>query len=443
MKVMKEKLLTRSEIASSSSTLNLKYIFLVSLGGMLELFDFTIYALLAVYLGQVFFPTQSNSAELLNTVLVFALGYCARPIGGVLFSHYGDRYGRKNAFQSSIFIMALSTLLVAFLPTYHQVGVLAPLFLISLRLLQGVSLGGEIPGASVFAFEHCKQKPGQAVGIIFTSLTFGNVIAILLTQFLVHFLSHDEMLSYGWRLAFILGSIIGILGFILRRKISETPDFSVYRKWLAQQTVKPVPLFDVFKQGFLPILSAGGLIALAAASLFLILSLPMYLAPLSKNINGDLVVLVIFMTLTICIFFTGALSDKINRTLLIVTGGIFSIIAVVGLFSAIHSENITMIWVYAVLFSITFSLFNGNYACAIVSSFPVAIRYTGTALSYNLGFSVFIGLAAFSQLFLLKYMPNTSAAICLFVAFSFISIFSALIGSRYQNIGQNRAVSKS
>lgn len=416
---------------TNTPDLSLKHIFLVSLGGMLELFDFTIYAILASYLGRVFFSASNPTTEMLNTFLVFALGYCARPIGGILFSHFGDRYGRKNAFQSSIFIMAAATLLVAFLPTYHQIGILAPLLLILIRLLQGISLGGEIPGASVFAFEHCKQKPGLAIGIIFMSLTMGNVIAVLLIQFLKTILSDQQMLLYGWRLAFVFGSVIGVIGFILRRNIKETPDFAAYKHWLTQQANRPIPIVELFKKSSLLIVSSTGLISLSAAGLFLMLSLPTYLSSVSKLMNVTFLNLMMFVTLSIFVLISGALSDRINRSFLLVIGAITTAVFGALFFVAVQSANIAMIWVCAILFSIAFSLFNGNYICSIASSFPVGIRYSGTAISYNLGFALFMGIAPLFQVLLNKYFPITTGGIILFAIFSTISILSVLMAGRF------------
>lgn len=413
--------------SDNTKQLTLRHIFIVSLGGMLELFDFTIYAILAAYLSRVFFPASNSTIEMLNTFLVFALGYCARPIGGILFSHFGDRYGRKNAFQSSIFIMAAATLLVALLPTFHQIGIYAPTLLIFLRLLQGISLGGEIPGASVFAFEHCKEKPGLAIGIIFMNLTIGNVIAVLLIQSLKSVLNDQEMLLYGWRVAFLFGSLIGVVGFILRRRIKETPDFSVYKNWLTQQANQPVPIVELFKSRLLLILSSTGLIALSASGLFLLLSLPSYLSAVSKLINVTLLELSMFGVVSFFVLIFGALSDRVNRSLLLVIGAFLTAGFAAFFFEAVHAANILMIWISAILFSIAFALFSGNYMCAIVKHFPVAIRYSGTAISYNLGFALFMGMAPLLQLLLNNYMSMARGGIILFCFFAIISLFSVLV----------------
>lgn len=155
-----------------------KIILMSSIGGALEFFDFAIYALFSNYISQTFFPKENHIISLLYTFGIFAIGYLARPIGGLIFGAIGDRFGRRYCFSSSIIIMALSTLLIGLLPSYLQIGYAAPVLLTLLRIIQGISLGGEIPGSTIFTAEHLLglQKRGLAVGIIFMCITLGNVL---------------------------------------------------------------------------------------------------------------------------------------------------------------------------------------------------------------------------------------------------------------------------
>jgi MFS family permease len=165
-------------------TADYKIIILSSLGGALEFFDFTIYALFASYLSANFFPEQNPIVALINTFAVFAVGYFVRPLGGILFGHFGDRYGRKNAFTISALVMALATLFMGLLPNYQHIGLWAPILLILLRIFQGISVGGEVPGAIVFIAEHlANRRPGLGIGFIIMGVTLGNVIGSLLFIF--------------------------------------------------------------------------------------------------------------------------------------------------------------------------------------------------------------------------------------------------------------------
>ena len=190
-----------------------KILLLTAIGGALEFYDFTIYALFAPYISQHFFPNANPLIGLINTFSVFALGYFARPLGGIVLGHIGDRHCRKSAF------MAIATLFMGCLPDYQTIGIAAPLLLIGLRLVQGFSVGGEIPGASIFIVEHLPQKQhGLSIGLAFMSITLGNTLGAAMGLFLTTILNQQQMLAWGWRIAFISGFFLGMIGFIIRKK---------------------------------------------------------------------------------------------------------------------------------------------------------------------------------------------------------------------------------
>ena len=157
-----------------------KIIFLSSMGGALEFYDFVIYIFFAPIIGHVFFPKTDKFAALLAVYAIFAIGYFIRPLGGIVFSHFGDKHGRKKTFISSVIIMALSTGLIGLLPTRNEIGITATVMLVILRLLQGFSVGGEIPGAIVYTCEHVKLNRGLACGIIFAFFNIGILLASVL-----------------------------------------------------------------------------------------------------------------------------------------------------------------------------------------------------------------------------------------------------------------------
>ena len=184
-----------------TSTQN-KILVLSSLGGVLEFYDFIIYALLANYISIEFFPTGSNITSLIATFATFTVGYLVRPLGGFLFGHFGDKFGRKTTFTFSILLMAVATTLIGFVPPYAKIGISAPIILTFLRILQGLSVGGEIPGAIAYVSESIPEKKGFACGVIFCSINFGIVFGSLFHALLSSTLSQDQMLAWGWRLPF-------------------------------------------------------------------------------------------------------------------------------------------------------------------------------------------------------------------------------------------------
>lgn len=241
-----------------------KLIVLASLGAGLEWFDFAIYLLLASVISYNFFPHGDSVIALMNTFATFALGYLARPIGGIIFGHIGDKFGRKPAFTLSVFLMACTTLLIGLTPSYAHIGIWATALLVLFRLLQGFSVGGEISSATVFTLEHFKaRKPGLAVGIIFMSLTFGNALAGCFIYVLNHFLTQQQLFSWGWRIPFVFGFALGIVSYWVRKACFETPDFIALQ---AQRSIQKTPLAVVLTAQWKRMLVSLGLPAMAAAT---------------------------------------------------------------------------------------------------------------------------------------------------------------------------------
>src|SRR3569623_969095 len=205
---------------------------LAALGGALEFYDFVVFVFFAIPRSKRFFP--ADSATWLAQVKIygiFAAGYLARPLGGIVMAHYGDKLGRKRMFTLSVFLMALPTLGIGLLPVYAQIGMLAPLLLLLLRVVQGIAIGGEVPGAWVFVAEHVpKHRVGLACASLSAGLTFGILIGSLVAAGMNARMSPAEMLDHGWRIAFLLGGVFGFFAVYLRRWLSETPVFARMRE---------------------------------------------------------------------------------------------------------------------------------------------------------------------------------------------------------------------
>jgi len=221
-----------------------KIVLLTAIGGALEFYDFTIYALFAPYISQNFFASTNPMIGLLNTFAVFALGYLARPLGGIVFGHMGDKRGRKSAFSVAVFMMAIATLFMGCLPTYDSIGIAAPILLIILRLMQGFSVGGEIPGAALFTIEHvATDKRGFSIGLVFMCITLGNTLGALVGLLLTHCLTTTQMDLWGWRIPFILGFGLGMVSYIIRKKMAETP---VFIHMMKENQLHQKPLVKLF-----------------------------------------------------------------------------------------------------------------------------------------------------------------------------------------------------
>src|SRR5262245_15280717 len=195
------------------------------IGNLLEWYDFAVFGYFAPFISAQFFPAADPVAGLINTFGVFAAGYLMRPLGGVLFGQIGDRLGRARALQLSIFVMAVPTTLIAFLPTHAQIGVLAPALLVVLRLAQGLSIGGEFVGSCCYLVE---TAPAGRPGFFGSWSVFGTVGGMLLgsaVATLMHgFLSPEQLHAWGWRLPFLAGVLVGVVGWWMRRGVQETPE---------------------------------------------------------------------------------------------------------------------------------------------------------------------------------------------------------------------------
>src|ERR1700740_701714 len=243
-----------------------KTLSLATLGGLLEFYDFIIFVFFANTIGELFFPPETPDwLRQLQTFGIFAAGYLARPLGGVLMAHAGDLRGRKQMFTLSIFLMGLSTLGIGLLPTYATLGPLAPVCLLLLRIGQGAAVGGEVPGGWVFVSEHApRSRVGLACGLLTAGLTAGILLGSLVATGLNAAMPAEQLTKYGWRLAFLLGGVFGLISVYLRRLLSETPVFEELkaRRALAAE----LPLKAVVRD-FRPAIILSGLLTwfLAAA----------------------------------------------------------------------------------------------------------------------------------------------------------------------------------
>lgn len=367
----------------------LRVLILCSLGGALEFFDFIIFALMAKQLAIIFFPNQNEFNALLTTFSTFAIGYMARPLGGIILGHFGDRYGRKQTFTFSILLMACSTFAIGLLPTYAHIGVFAPLLLVFFRLLQGLSIGGEIPGAITYTSEYWPEKKGLCIGVIFFCLQSGIAFGFLMHSLIITHLATHDVLQWGWRLPFFLGGLFGCIAYFLRKKLLETPTFIPF---ITKETHFPLLYLLKHYKGKIVI----GSLFMACAGLpltLLFILLPTYLQTTLTVSNENLNTQALAMLSTaFCSLIIGISSDKFSRIKL---GYLFSI---AGLFLSIPIFYIYITHIHWIIIAYSLSaifvgLGLGNLPSLLPDLFPPKIRYSAIGLSYNLGIGVVTGLA--------------------------------------------------
>ena len=210
-----------------------KILGLSSLGGMLEFYDFIIFVFFTNVISSLFFPsTLSPFWAAMNTYGAFAAGYFARPLGGIIMAHFGDKSGRKKMFMLSILLMVIPTFVLGLMPTFESIGYVAPIVLLIVRILQGIAIGGELPGAWVFVYEHSNQHSlGFHLGIFTSAVVSGILLGSIVTLAVNMSFTQEEIKEYAWRIPFVLGGIFGIISLFLRKFLNETPVFQENAKF--------------------------------------------------------------------------------------------------------------------------------------------------------------------------------------------------------------------
>lgn len=365
---------------------------LSSLGGVLEFYDFIIYIFLTPVIEKVFFAGSSAYVATLKTLAIFAVGYLVRPLGGIVFSHFGDRYGRKVVFLLTVLFMAAPSFAIGLLPTPEQIGIAAPILLLLFRVMQGLALGGEIPAAITFVSEHvANNKRGFALATLFFGINMGLLLGSLITTIMASALTADEIVAYGWRIPFLIGGLTGLASMFLRRYLNETQAFMALRK----QDLERVPLITLMRHSYKNVIQGVFLVALGSVTVFLYLYWPQYL---HKYMHYDFATLMRVNTAgTLLLNFTiiagGLLADKIGYRNAYLACSTLLIVLTYPLFLLFTLNNITWVIISYMLFSVLFGFIPSAYSSILTTLFPTSVRYSGVAISYNMAYALFGGLS--------------------------------------------------
>jgi MHS family proline/betaine transporter-like MFS transporter len=380
------------------------------IGNVLEWYDFVVYGFLAVIIGELFFPSTDPMVSLLKSFGVFAVGFLMRPIGAVVFGHIGDKYGRKKALTISIIMMAVSTTAIGLLPTYAQIGILAPTLLVLLKLFQGLSVGGEYTTSVSFIVEHAPQnKRGLfgSVGIL------GAVVGILLGSasgaVITKILPEEDLYSWGWRILFFTGVLLGIVGYYVRKNIDETPKFIELEY---EEMIDKQPVIDVFRKAtkeFIKTFSLSTFQAVGFYTIFVYIAnhLSVFIKmPKSTALTINTISMIV---LAFLIPFFGWISDKIGRKPIILFSTGFTILASYPLFSFISTGTVENALIGQIIFAVVVAGFMAILPTTLVEIFPTQIRNSGYSIGYNLPFAIFGGTAPLIATYLTKTTNNLAS----------------------------------
>ncbi|MCH7348817.1 MFS transporter [Aeromonas sp. MR7] len=370
-----------------------KTLSLAALGGALEFYDFIIFVFFAVVIGELFFPADIPEwLRQFQTFGIFAAGYLARPLGGIIMAHFGDLIGRKRMFTLSILLMALPTLLIGLLPTYSTLGIAAPLLLLLLRILQGAAIGGEVPGAWVFVAEHVPaRRVGVACGTLTAGLTAGILLGSLVATAINRGMSPAEVSDWGWRLAFVLGGAFGIVAMYLRRWLHETPVFAEMQanKALAEE----LPLKTVLRNHKGSVLISMLLTWLLSAGIVVvILMTPTYLQKVHGISPADALTAnsLAILALTLGCIFYGRLIDALGSGPTFMLGSLLLAGASYAFYHGLAAGMDQLIPLYMLAgFAVGIV---GAVPYVMVNAFPAVVRFSGLSFSYNVAYAIFGGL---------------------------------------------------
>jgi MFS family permease len=400
-----------------------KITFLTSVGAGLEYYDFVIYALLAGFISKHFFPLTDHYAALMATFGIFAVGYFVRPAGGVIFGMIGDRIGRKKVFLASILLMAVATFIMGIIPTYASLGLTATIIFSLLRIIQGISFGAELPGSLTFLTEHVgKSYRGTHCGFMVASIGLGVTIGSLVTYILSILLSKHAMAVWGWRIPFLLGGILAIIGYFIRRHTEETPYFT-----RATHRVKNA-LVTLFSQHFKQVLLGFGIIIFPACFVVFVLCMPTYLHDVFGFRLSDIYLVItlgyIWSTLLIPLF--GWLSDYMGRNRLLFITTLLFVIFGFFLFAILHFRTFVSLLIFMLLYQTIVAAMAACYFAMLAENFPTQVRYTGVALCYNVAYAV-AALIPLLVNYIYKITHNTTYISWLFVIVAAITMICALL----------------
>ncbi|MFC0266449.1 MFS transporter [Kushneria aurantia] len=367
---------------------DVKTLGLSALGGALEFYDFVIFVFFASIVGRLFFPPDMPQwLTLVQTFGIFAAGYIARPIGGVVMAHFGDKVGRKKMFMFSIMLMALPTLIMGLLPTYATIGYMAPILLLVMRMLQGAAIGGEAPGAWTFVTEHVPARhTAFATSTLSAGLVAGILLGSLVATGLNYAMSAETLESWGWRLPFLLGGVLGFVTLYLRRYLHETPVFTEMQQTKALSEELPMrALLRDYRNGVAISMIATWL--LTAAVVVTILMAPTLLesfAGLDRGLvlqaNSVAIVCVIIGCLV-----AGWLADRFGDGIILTLFCAGLGISFFWFFWLMHQSTELLFPLYALVGF--FCGLVGIVPAIAVKSFPAAIRFTGLSFSYNVAYA--------------------------------------------------------
>ncbi|MEV2227493.1 MFS transporter [Streptomyces phaeochromogenes] len=357
------------------------------IGTAIEWYDYFIYGMAAaIAFGPLFFPSVSPAAGTLAAFATYSVGFAARPIGGIIMGHFGDRVGRKSMLVISLLTMGLATVGIGLLPTYETVGVWAPVLLVTLRFVQGLGVGGEWGGAVLMAVEHAPDRKKAFYGSFpQMGVPGGLIVANLVFLALTNNLNNDAFLAWGWRIPFLASAVMVVAGLVIRLTITESPEFQEVKKADSEQRM---PIVTVLRESWKEVLlSAGAFIGINAVGYIFMAYLLSYTTAvlgLSRNLILTFTLIASMVWLAV-IPWASALSDRHGRRKVLMVGSTGLVGSTLLLFPMINTADSALILSALLITAVFMGIVYGPIAALFSELFKAEVRYSGASLGYQLG----------------------------------------------------------
>jgi MHS family proline/betaine transporter-like MFS transporter len=382
-----------------------------AVGQMFEIYDFVIYGFFAVAIGRTFFPSADPVASLLASFATFAVGFVFRPVGAMVIGWYGDRFGRRRALVVTVGLMAFATGCVGLIPSYASIGVWSAVFLVLCRTIQGFSTGGEWGGAAAFLVEHAPSGRRGLVGSFQQAATaLGAMGATLSAALLTTGLSPEAFFAWGWRIPFLIGFVLGPVGYYLRTRVAETPAF---QRAEASQALTRMPLTEAFTTHRWVFLAAFGLsIVGCVVNYVFLVFLPSFASQtlhidLSRALWSTTLAGLVYLVLTPLV---GHWSDSVGRKPMLLACAVLAFVTAYPLFRFLQMfPSFWGLLVVQVTAQAILTLYTGVISTILSEMFPTNVRYTALSVSYGFAVAIFGGFAPYIAASLVKLTDDPLA----------------------------------
>jgi MHS family proline/betaine transporter-like MFS transporter len=362
------------------------------LGNGLEWYDYALYGTFTALISKHFFPAGDDAVALIATFGIFAIGFLMRPLGAMMFGYIGDKYGRKNALSLSILMMAIPTACIGLLPTYSMIGIYAPILLTLIRLVQGVAIGGEFGGSIVYLVEHAKPANKNRVGSLsMISMLIGLFFGTMISALLAKFMSPEDFDTFGWRIPFILGFFIGLVGLYIRTKLNESPVFIE-----AQEAghVSESPISETFKNNYKEVLLGVGLYLAVTIPFYIqTVFMPSFMVKFMHFSSADAltIYLIVLGVMMICAPISAFWCDTKNRERLMKIVTVGYLLFAIPYVYLLDYQTFTFALISQMVFASIIAFYIAPIPTLVTELFPARTRYTGMSLSCNLAAAIFGG----------------------------------------------------